>query len=224
MSTSLVFLSKESIPLTTSEIIASTLERSHKVTIELIRNHLDALSNFGRVPFQTAHIKQMPNGGTAASGQIAYLNEQQAMLLITFMTNTPKVVRFKVALVKAFYEMRQALAAQSHSYSADEIALVRDKALRQGMAIAYSKMKAEAPKEGAAISKKSIETAYKMLKSHADNRREFCMAATKMNEMIKDIEYVSRVLWYYSDFLAYSAPSALDELAQAFQSGHEKLA
>lgn len=101
---------------------------------------------------------------------------------------------------------------------------VCNRAWRQGYAVASSIKEREAPKDGAAISEGSVETAYKMLKSHAENRREFCTAATKMNEMIKDIEYISRVLWYYSDFLAFSAPSALDELAGAVKAGQKKTA
>lgn len=223
MTTSLVFLSKENIPLTTTKIIADSLDYRANDVLKLCEKYLDDLKEFGVVPFKTVQQTRGDRNGTQEA-KIAYLNEAQATLLICYMRNTEKVRRFKVALVKAFYEMRQALAAQSHSYSAEEIARIKDKALRQGMAIAYSKMKEEAPEEGAAISKRSLETAYKMLKSHAENRREFCTAATKMNEMIKDIEYISRVLWYYSDFLAFSAPSALDELAGAVKAWQKKTA
>ena len=223
MTTSLVFLSKEKIPLTTTKIIADSLNYRANDVLKLCEKYLTDLKEFGVVPFKTVPQTRGNRNGTQ-DAKIAYLNEAQATLLICYMRNSEKVRKFKVALVKAFYEMRQALAAQSCSYSADEIASIRDKALRQGMAIAFSKMKAEAPKDGAAISEGSVETAYKMLKSHAENRREFCITATKMNEMIKDIEYISRVLWYYSDFLAFSAPSALDELAGAVKAGHVKTA
>lgn len=98
---------------------------------------------------------------------------------------------------------------------------VCDRAWRQGYAVASSvkerealKTEPQALKDGTTISRKSVETVYKMLKAHAEHSREFCTVAIKMDEMIKDIEYISRVLWYYSDFLAISAPSALRELEQ----------
>ena len=47
-------------------------------------------------------------GGTQ-SREVAILNEQQAILLISFMSNTPKVVDFKIKFVKAFYDMRMKL-------------------------------------------------------------------------------------------------------------------
>lgn len=87
MSNSLVFLSKNGLPLTTSLIIAEALERKHKFIIELIRNHEDDLNSVaGRVTFQTAPFETA--GGTQ-NREIAFLNEQQTTLLITFMTNTP---------------------------------------------------------------------------------------------------------------------------------------
>ncbi len=139
MSNSLVFLSKNNLPLTTSLIIAEALERKHKFIIELIRNHEDDLNAVcGRVTFQTAPFATA--GGTQ-NREIAFLNEQQTTLLITFMTNTPKVVKFKIALVKAFYEMHQALAQQSLTFTADELAILKDKALKQGYAIACQKFK-----------------------------------------------------------------------------------
>lgn len=82
MSNSLVFLSKNNLPLTTSLIIANALERKHKFIIELIRNHEDDLNSVsGRVTFQTAPFETA--GGTQ-NREIAFLNEQQTTLLITF--------------------------------------------------------------------------------------------------------------------------------------------
>lgn len=48
-----------------------------------------------------------PQGGRPET--IALLNEQQATLLVTYCKNTEVVRKFKVALVKAFYDMRQKL-------------------------------------------------------------------------------------------------------------------
>lgn len=42
--------------------------------------------------------------------KIYRLNEQQATLLITYLKNTEPVRRFKMNLVKAFFEMREELS------------------------------------------------------------------------------------------------------------------
>lgn len=87
MSNSLVFLSKNGLPLTKSLIIAESLERPHDSVIKLIRRHEDDLSSVDqRVGFQ---IRPFETAGGVQNREIAFLNEQQTTLLITFMTNTP---------------------------------------------------------------------------------------------------------------------------------------
>lgn len=93
-------------PVTTSVAIANYLERDHHSVILLVRKHEQALSFFKRVEFE---ILPFATCGGTQSREVAVLNEQQATLLISFMSNTPKVVDFKIRLVKAFYEMRQKL-------------------------------------------------------------------------------------------------------------------
>lgn len=96
----------EDQPVTTSLIIAQVLERPHHSVILLVRKHEQALSTFKRVEFE---ILPFATAGGEQTREVAILNEQQATLLISFMSNTPKVVDFKIRLVKAFYEMRQRL-------------------------------------------------------------------------------------------------------------------
>lgn len=43
------------------------------------------------------------------------LNEHQAGLLISFMRNSPRVVEFKVNLIREFFRMREALAQREQS-------------------------------------------------------------------------------------------------------------
>lgn len=93
-------------PVTTSVAIANYLERDHHSVILLVRKHEQALSFFKRVEFE---ILPFATCGGTQSREVAILNEQQATLLISFMSNTPKVVDFKIRLVKAFYEMRMKL-------------------------------------------------------------------------------------------------------------------
>lgn len=106
MNTQLVFLANQENPVTTSLVISNVLNLQHKNVLELSRKYLEQLTTFGRVAFETRPFAT--NGGNQYR-EIAYLNEQQATLLISMMKNTEKVIAFKVALVKAFYEMRQFL-------------------------------------------------------------------------------------------------------------------
>ncbi len=43
------------------------------------------------------------------------LNEHQASLLISFMRNSPKVIEFKVALIREFFRMRDSLKLREQS-------------------------------------------------------------------------------------------------------------
>jgi phage regulator Rha-like protein len=102
----------EDQPVTTSLIIAQVLNRPHHGVIQLVRQHEDSLSVFGSLAFEMrdgqSEAFEMRRGAIKPLA-VAILNEQQATLLISFMSNTPKVVDFKIRLVKAFYEMRQRL-------------------------------------------------------------------------------------------------------------------
>lgn len=91
-------------PMTTSEAIADGVELAHKTVIQLVRKYADELQNFG-----TSAFEMRKSGGRQS--EIAYLNEGQAIFLLTLMRNSEIVVRFKVALVKAFLELRDRLTA-----------------------------------------------------------------------------------------------------------------
>lgn len=141
----LVFLSKENIPLTTSEIIAKALNKRHHDVIELIRKYISQLDNFGRVAFKTTPFET--KGGVQRK-EIAYLNEAQSTLLVTLMRNSEKVVKFKLALVKAFFEMRQQLQLQNQPktdslplYTQEQVAEQKKKSYKQGFAVACSYFK-----------------------------------------------------------------------------------
>lgn len=94
-------------PMTTSEAIAEGVELAHKTIIQLVRKYVDDLGSFGRVAFE---MRPLGTEGGNQWREVAYLNEPQATLLITYMRNSEIVRRFKIALVKAFYEMRDRLA------------------------------------------------------------------------------------------------------------------
>ena len=77
--------------------------------LKLIRGYLNDFEAFGGVGFE---IQPFETNGGIQKREIAILNEQQATLLVTYCKNTETVRKFKVALVKAFYEMRAQLQPQ----------------------------------------------------------------------------------------------------------------
>lgn len=99
-------------PMTTSLAIAEGVQLQHKNVLELIRKHAESLLEFGSLAFETRVMRKDGRGGEL--GDVYFLNEPQATLLITFLRNSEIVIRFKVALVKAFYKLRdQVRAAQA---------------------------------------------------------------------------------------------------------------
>lgn len=96
-------------PMTTSLAIAEGVELQHKNVIELIRKYAEDLSEFGGVAFET---RPFDTDGGMQWRDVSFLNEQQSTLLITFMRNSPVVIKFKKELVRAFFEMRDHLRAE----------------------------------------------------------------------------------------------------------------
>lgn len=108
-----------------SEQIALGADVQHKNVLELIEKHSGKLERFGHVAFETR------DGYNNHKVRIALLNEQQSTLLMTFMRNTDRVVDFKVALVKGFYELASAV---NKPLSPDEI-------VEQALAITAKRVK-----------------------------------------------------------------------------------
>ncbi len=91
-----------------SELIADSIGTTHKATNNLIRKYSPKLETFGELPFQKAL------GGRK---NLAYLNEDQAIFLMTLSKNTELVVEFKHQLVTAFSNLRrkQAIVDENHA-------------------------------------------------------------------------------------------------------------
>ncbi|MCG7945367.1 MAG: Rha family transcriptional regulator [Candidatus Thiodiazotropha taylori] len=89
---------------TTSLAIAEGVGLQHKNVLGLIRQNLEELRELGNIAFETRN-----SIGAGRHTQYTILNEPQATLLLTFMRNSPVVVRFKVRLVEEFYRMREQL-------------------------------------------------------------------------------------------------------------------
>lgn len=94
-------------PMTTSLAIADGVEMDHASVLKLIRNHVERLAKFGGVGFEIQPFKT--NGGKQWR-DVYFLNEQQSTFLVTLMRNTPIVLDFKEALVRAFFELREKAA------------------------------------------------------------------------------------------------------------------
>ena len=101
----LVYMDGKKEPYTTSEIIAECAEVKHDTVQSLIRNHQEDFESYGIIGFE---IRKLDGRGRPM--KVYRLNEQQATLLITYLKNTEPVRRFKMNLVKAFFEMREELS------------------------------------------------------------------------------------------------------------------
>lgn len=89
----------------TSETIAVGSGAQHASVLRLLDDNKADFEQFGHLRFE---IRDAYNNHKA---RVALLNEQQATLLMTFQRNTEQVKAFKIALVKAFYDMAQRIAA-----------------------------------------------------------------------------------------------------------------
>ncbi|MBQ3162176.1 MAG: Rha family transcriptional regulator [Oscillospiraceae bacterium] len=109
MENELVFLPDNYInaePYTTSLIVADCAEIKHHTIQVLISKYENDLSELGTLSFE---MRACPHKTGAALEKIYHLNEQQATLLITYMKNTEPVRKFKKALVKGFFAMKEEL-------------------------------------------------------------------------------------------------------------------
>ena len=145
-------------PMTTSLAIAACTENEHDSVILLVRKFINDLEEFGEVNFQTAKpgnsrfeignsVFEIENCRSKKGRQteFAFLNEQQSTLLVTFMRNSPVVIEFKKALVRAFFEMRDQLRGgpqarfltRNPTHGAD-LAVAADRTFRSFMRAARS--------------------------------------------------------------------------------------
>lgn len=58
-SVSLVFCSKENTPLTTTKIIAESLDKRHTDVLELTKRYVEDLRQFGPLPFKTEMVNRV---------------------------------------------------------------------------------------------------------------------------------------------------------------------
>jgi phage regulator Rha-like protein len=94
---------RNSAPVVSHRVIAEQTNNEQRAVVQLITQNLSDFEEFGNVYFEVATLQT--NGGKQQA-KTYYLNEQQATLLFTYLRNNETVRRFKITLVKAFYELR----------------------------------------------------------------------------------------------------------------------
>lgn len=97
----------DSIPFTTSEVIAEFAGVKHHAIQQLISKHEADFNEFGVIAFE---MRKPPAGSKGGRPETVYhLTEEQATLLMTYLKNTEQVRFFKKELVRQFYAMRREL-------------------------------------------------------------------------------------------------------------------
>lgn len=110
MKNEVVFLSGQDVyadTFTTSDVIAQYGDSSIHAVSQLIRNYHADLEEFGVLAFQMRKPQKGSTGGRPR--KVWHLNEEQTMLLLTYMDNTEPIRKFKKALVRQFSTMKKAL-------------------------------------------------------------------------------------------------------------------
>lgn len=104
--TGLIIKLENNEPVVSTFEIADGLAQSHTTVFKLVRKfktNLESIRGFDILNAKTKSKK----GGRPVS--YCYLNEEQAVFLITLMRNSPKVVSFKMKLTREFFRMRKTL-------------------------------------------------------------------------------------------------------------------
>lgn len=94
--TDLVRMTDDGTPVTNSLVVATDTGNDHASVIRLIRDNLADFNEVGRVRFE---IRPFETAGGTQRREIAIIDELAAMLLMTYLRNTPKVKDFKKRLV-----------------------------------------------------------------------------------------------------------------------------
>lgn len=92
--------------IVTSETIAQGAGVEHRAVLQLVDKYRTELDSLNPTAFEMRKGAALEHGGFAKATRTALLNEPQSSLLMMFMRNTAQVVAFKLALVTAFYQMK----------------------------------------------------------------------------------------------------------------------
>lgn len=92
------------IATTTSLKVSEGTDNEHRAVLQLIRNNIDDFAEFGRVAFE---MRPFETAGGVQQREVAYLTEEHATLLLTYMRNSAIVRDFKKRLVREFWQLRR---------------------------------------------------------------------------------------------------------------------
>ncbi|OAV59959.1 hypothetical protein A6F49_14555 [Enteractinococcus helveticum] len=94
----------------TSDVVAEGTGTEHENVLELLDRHKTDFQPFGAIAFQ-----KRPSTEGNRTVRTAMLNELQSTVLMTYMPNSERVVRFRIALVQAFYQKTLKLTGHSQA-------------------------------------------------------------------------------------------------------------
>jgi len=117
----------ENEPVVSAMTISENTDNVYESIRDLILQYKNELKQFGDVAVLKSATSIDSLGRKNKSKEVAMLNEQQSTFLITLLKNTPIVVRFKLSLVKEFYELRTKLSGDLSpelNYQAGKVAHV----------------------------------------------------------------------------------------------------
>jgi phage regulator Rha-like protein len=97
---------------TNSMVVANGTGNTHHSVQQMIRKHSSTLERWGKIEFRNLKCRN-PKGGRPA--KVFFLNEQQAIFLVTLLDNNEIVVQFKAELVDEFCKMRKVLTEKQTS-------------------------------------------------------------------------------------------------------------
>ncbi|MFV0481860.1 MAG: Rha family transcriptional regulator [Campylobacteraceae bacterium] len=93
------------MPVVSHKVIAGNTGNKEKSILDYLTRFKGDFEDFGQVRFEIATVKN--SVGAINQTKTYLLNEQQATLLLTYLQNTPIVRKFKIALVKEFYSLKE---------------------------------------------------------------------------------------------------------------------
>lgn len=126
-------------------VVAEQTDNQEVAISNLINKYISEFKEFGIVHFKNEKTTNTDLGNGRPS-KTYYLNEQQATFLMTLLRNSPKVVAFKKALVKAFYELKEKVSSKVTSieesyfekiYFPHQVINIQDEDFRRVLYIAY---------------------------------------------------------------------------------------
>lgn len=109
-----VILCGSAEPRVDARLLAKELRNKYKSVSALIERYTGKFKEINHLPFKKEVGSRKQGGGNAV--KVYFLDENQAIFLLSLSRNTPHVVTLKVKLVKAFSEARRAAMQHGAEY------------------------------------------------------------------------------------------------------------